>query len=84
MAKQKAAVYVTVKKTKRKGAQRYQFTIDKPGQASDETKREFYTRSYTCWLGALRTLGAWRSTFITGPWVCDIKGRIYEVKRIKG
>lgn len=77
--KKKAAVIVTVKKTNRKGNQRYTFSIDKPGKASKETKREYYTRPYTAWRGALRQVGGIK----TGQgYECVINNRVYQIKRL--
>lgn len=76
--KKKSTVIVTVKKTKRKGNQRYTYTIDKPGNAAKETKREYYTRSYTAWQGALRQLGAVKTA---EGIVCIVKGKAYPVTR---
>ena len=77
--KKKAAVIVTVKKTNRKGSQVYTYTIDKPGKAAKETKREYYTRAFTAWRGALRQLGAFKG--LSGP-VCNIGAKVYDIKRI--
>lgn len=52
-----ATIKVTITKSKRKGTP-YSYTIDKPGRAAKETKREWYTRRSTAKRGALRSLGA--------------------------
>lgn len=92
MSKNKAVVRVAIKRTKRKGEQRYHFTIDKPGSASGETKREFYSREADAWRGARRILNARKLNVSNGyvgskrspaVWVCDIKGRTYDVIKVK-
>lgn len=90
MAK-KARVIVEITRTKRKGAQRYTFAIDKPGAANKETKREYYTRGRTAWRGALRQLHAWKVFLGHGHvgtkkaepvWKCTVGRWIYEIQRI--
>lgn len=72
-----AQITITINKSKHP-SQPWTFTIDKPGPASKETKRERYTRKWNAKMGALRSLGAWWND--EGYWearVGDVK--VYSV-----
>lgn len=69
-----AKIIVTIVKGKH-ATQPFTYTIDKPGPASKETKRERYTRKATAKRGALRSLGAeynddgyWEANVGGGKW----------------
>lgn len=75
----KAHVTVTIKASKRKGLQRYSYVIDKPGNAAKETKREFYTRPFTAWIGGVRQVGGTKTSH---GYECVIKGKAYPIIRV--
>lgn len=77
------SVIVTIQKTKRK-SQPYLFTVDKPGPAGKETKKEYYARPFTAKRGALRQLQAFTRHDTKDPWTrywcCSIKGKVYPIE----
>lgn len=75
MSKRKPVI-VTITKTRRK-SQPFTFSIDLPGSAGKQTKAEYYTRSFTCKMGALRQLGAVK---VGNAWECAVKGKATPIE----
>lgn len=73
-----AHVTVTIKKSKHP-TQPYTFTIDKPGPAEKETKKERYMSRSNARRGARRQLGAYKPGPNFTQWYCDIGKKVYII-----
>lgn len=73
-------IYIRLKKGRHK-TQPWTFEVDKPGNASKQTKRERYVAKWSAFRGAIRQLGLkWQG--LKYGYIVTIKGKERPVKMI--